>query len=367
MEQYLSLYIHIPFCQTKCPYCDFYSIRSCNEEYEKYVDILIEKIKKYSKKINRKVDTIYFGGGTPSVIGSKLLCKILFEIKKAFIVTDDCEITFEVNPKSGKFFDFESTFDAGFNRVSIGMQSANENELKALGRNHNSDDVINTINLSKKAGINNISLDLMLGIPHQTISSLQNSLDFCVSMDIPHISSYILKIEENTVFHKKQETLSLPDDNLTADLYLYTVDYLNKSGINQYEISNFSKKGYESKHNLKYWQLKDYLGIGPGAHSYLDGKRFFYERSITDFENDIIIQDGLGGNKEEYIMLSMRLTKGIDLLEYEKIFGNIATKDFLKKIEKYQKYDYIDVVENKVFFTPKGMLISNSILSDLIY
>lgn len=367
MSNYIGLYIHIPFCRSKCPYCDFFSLRGNHQEYERYVKILKDKIAMWSNKIDKTVNTIYFGGGTPSVIGAELLCDILDFVKSNFKITDDCEITFEVNPASGLFFDFNKAKKHGFNRVSVGLQSANENELKTLGRIHSKDDVLSTIQLIKQAGINNISLDLMMGIPNQTVDSLKKSIDFCEKCDVTHISSYILKIEENTVFYKRQDKLNLPDEDLTSDLYLFAIDYLKKKGFQQYEISNFSKSGYESQHNMKYWILDDYLGIGPGAHSYVDGRRFYYDRSIDDFENDKIINDGIGGSKEEYIMLRLRLTDGIDLNEYEKVFGSDAVKDFKKDIEKYVRNNFMKINDNKVFFTPNGMLVSNTILADLLY
>lgn len=367
MSNNLGLYIHIPFCRSKCPYCDFFSLRGNQQDYNHYVNILKDKIVYWSKKYDKIVTTIYFGGGTPSVIGADLLCDILDEIKSNFIVSDDCEITFEVNPVSGLFFDFNKAKNHGFNRVSVGLQSANADELKSLGRIHSSDDALSTIQLIKQAGIDNISLDLMIGIPNQTIDSLKKSIDFCADAGVTHISSYILKIEENTVFHKRQDKLSLPDEDSTSDLYIFAVDYLDKKGFKQYEISNFSKKGYESKHNLKYWLLDDYLGIGPGAHSCVDGKRFYYNRSIEDFENDLIIDDGIGCTNEEYIMLRMRLTDGINSDEYEKVFDREAVKDFKRKTKKYIKADFMKESDNKIAFTTKGMLVSNTILADLLY
>jgi len=367
MSNHLGLYIHIPFCRSKCPYCDFFSLRGNQQEYQQYVDILKDKIIYWSRKSNKIVNTIYFGGGTPSVLGADLLCDILETIKANFVVSEDCEITLEVNPASGLFFDFEKARKYGFNRVSVGLQTSNANELKALGRIHSTDDAMNTIRLIKNAGIHNISLDLMMGIPCQTIESLKKSIDFCVECDVTHISSYILKIEENTIFYNRYDKLNLPDEDLTSDLYLFAVDYLKKMGFMQYEISNFSKSGYESKHNIKYWMLEDYLGIGPGAHSCLEGKRFYYPRSIDDFSNNIIIEDGTSGNNEEYVMLRMRLTEGINLDEYEKVFGSEAVKDLIRKAEKYIKADFIALKSNSIHFTVKGMLVSNTILTDLLY
>lgn len=366
MSNSIGIYIHIPFCQSKCPYCDFFSMRKKSDDYINYVKILKEKIKYWSKKINKTVDTVYFGGGTPSVIGSDLICEILQFINENFNLNKNAEITMEANPASGKFFDFNNAKKYGVNRISLGLQSANPNELKLLGRLHSLEDVENAIGLIRKSGINNISLDVMLGIPTQTIESLKNTLDFCINSYVQHISSYILKIEKNTVYYKKRDNYKFPDDDLTSDLYLFSVKYLNEKGYNQYEISNFSKEGFESKHNLKYWNLEDYLGIGPSAHSFIDKKRFYYERSINDFKNDIIINDGNGGNEEEYIMLKLRLKSGLDTKKFEEAFGHKPSKSFFNKINLYKKSGFINYTDDKVSFTPKGFLVSNAILSELI-
>lgn len=366
MSNSIGIYIHIPFCRSKCPYCDFFSMRGDITEYENYVEILNDKIEYWSKETDKTVDSIYIGGGTPSVIGTELLYKIIDKVKKCFNVKDNSEITIEVNPESGKRIDFKKLKDIGLNRVSIGLQSADKDELKSLGRIHSAEDVNNTVELIKNAGIENISLDLMLGIPNQTKESLKNSIDFCADSDIKHISSYILKIEENTYYYKNYKKFNFPDENTTADLYLFALEYLQEKGFIQYEISNFSKVGFESKHNFKYWNLDDYIGIGPAAHSYLNGKRFYYERNIENFKNNIIINDGIGGTKEEYIMLKLRLKSGLNLNKYEEVFGESISKDFLNKVDKYIELGFMEKNNDSISFTPKGFLVSNSILSDLI-
>lgn len=366
MSDCLGLYIHIPFCHSKCPYCDFFSVRGNTVDYKDYVEILKKNIVVWSKKINKIVDTIYFGGGTPSIIGADLLTEILICIKENFNVSNNAEITLEVNPHSGKFFDFNKVDYYGINRVSIGLQSSNKAELKSLGRTHTTDDVINTINLIREAKIENISLDVMMGIPNQTKDSLKETLDFCIKNNVNHISSYILKLEKNTVFYKRQEQLNLPSDDETADLYKFAVDYLAKHKYNQYEISNFSKMGFESKHNLKYWNLEDYLGIGPAAHSFIDKKRFYYNNSIGEFKNNIIISDGTGGNQEEYIMLQLRLKKGLVFSEYEKAFGQKISKDFIKKAKKFANMGLVKLDDNSVSLTTDGFLVSNLIISEMI-
>lgn len=366
MSDSIGLYIHIPFCHSKCPYCDFFSILGKNCDYNKYVKVLNNNIKLWSKKFQKPVDTIYFGGGTPSIIGADLLCDILETIKTSFTVTENAEITFEVNPNSGKFFDFKKAKRSGFNRISIGLQSANSKELKLLGRTHSPEDAINTINLAKSVGIYNISLDLMIGIPKQNIESLKESINFCVNNGVTHISSYILKLEKNTVFYKRQDKLNLPNEDETAELYLFAVDYFNQNGFNQYEISNFSKAGFESKHNLKYWNLDEYLGIGPGAHSLINNKRFYYNNSFEEFLSNIVIEDCTGNTEEEYIMLQLRLSSGLNADKYKKIFGHNLPEDLIAKARKYEKLGFLNVTDKNISFTTKGFLVSNTIIADLI-
>lgn len=366
MSNSIGIYVHIPFCRSKCPYCDFFSMRGNKTEYEKYFEILTDKIEYWSQETNKTVDTIYIGGGTPSVIGTELLYRVLDKVKKCFNVEDNSEISIEVNPESGKRIDFKKLKDEGLNRVSVGLQSADKSELKNLGRIHSAEDVKNTVESIKSAGINNISLDLMLGIPNQTKESLKSSIDFCVELDVKHISSYILKIEENTFYYKNHKKYNFPDETTTADLYLFALEYLKENRFNQYEISNFSKSGYESKHNLKYWNLDEYIGIGPAAHSFLNGKRFYYERNIENFKNNIIIDDGNGATKEEYIMLQLRLATGLDYKKYKEVFGEDLSKDFLNKVNKYIESGFMVRKNCSVSFTPKGFLVSNSIISDLI-
>ena len=366
MSDTLGIYIHIPFCKSKCPYCDFYSKRGGESEYKEYAEQLKDKIKYWGEQTDKTVDTIYIGGGTPSVIGAELICEILDSIYGNFTVDKNAEITMEANPASGKSFDFENSRKSGVNRISLGVQSANINELKDLGRLHTPEDVRTTVQLIKDSGINNISVDLMLGIPEQTEGSLKNSVDFCAELGVTHISSYILKIEENTYYYNHRDKYSFPDDERTADLYLKAIELLAEKGFRQYEISNFARSGFESRHNLKYWKLGDYLGIGPAAHSFMNGRRFYYGRSMEDFYDNKIIDDGEGGTAEEYIMLRLRLAEGLDLGKYKEAFGDYPRKDFLNKVESFCKTGLMIREGDKITLTSKGFLVSNSIISELI-
>ena len=269
----LGLYIHIPFCAVKCAYCDFYSLNYNSSLVSKYVETLCKRI----KNIDKVFDTVYFGGGTPSLIGAENINKILGCVN----FREDAEITVEVNPKSYKSNFFKKIYEGGVNRISIGAQSANDNELKLLTRKHNFDDVKRTVSDAKEAGFENISLDIMIGIEQQNISSLENTLSKCIELKPTHISCYMLKIEENTGFYNLK--LNLPSEEEVSNMYLFLCDYLEKEGYNQYEISNFSRENRESKHNLLYWECEDYIGLGPAAHSFIEGKGIIFRMILITF------------------------------------------------------------------------------------
>lgn len=361
----IGLYIHIPFCKNKCPYCDFFSIKINNEEMDKYVDKVIERLDKYSKD-DIILDTVYLGGGTPSTLGTKRLAKLFNEIKNKFNISSNAEITMEMNPTSKNLIDFRILKKCGLNRLSIGMQSAVESEMKLLGRTHSKEDIINTIEQAKSAGIQNISLDLIIGVPTQTKESLKYSMDFCRSLGVNHISAYILKIEEGTKFFTIKNSLNMPSDDQQAEMYMYVNEYLESIGYEQYEISNYSLNGFESKHNIKYWRCQEYIGIGPSAHSYYNRKRFYYNRSFQDFYDDIIIDDGNGGSEEEFIMLNLRLKRGLIFKEYEDIYHKEFPNNIIKKAKQLEKAGLLTVDKEKVSLSRKGYLVSNAIICELI-
>lgn len=361
----LSIYIHIPFCEQKCPYCDFYSVSNSNE-YDSYVENLKRLIAYYSNKYKRKIATVYFGGGTPSVLKADRLVEILKAVKDNFSIDINAEITVEVNPCSSRDLDFYKLRNAGFNRISIGLQSSDENELKLLGRRHTAEDVKTAVQRARDAGFENISLDLMICVPTQTKSSLTKSVEFCKDCNVEHISAYILKIEENTPFYKMQENFQLFDDDTQAELYIHVINELEKNGYFQYEISNFCKPGFEGKHNLRYWRDKEYLGLGPSAHSFIDNKRFYFSRNIIDFYNNIIVDDGPGGDVEEFIMLSLRLKQGLNVIDLQNKYNFTLSKNFLYRINMLKKEGLVDFDNSVVSLTKEGFLVSNKIISYLI-
>lgn len=361
-----GIYIHIPFCKTKCPYCDFYSFKP--EEYQKdsYLKSVLFCLLDYKDKIKDSIDTVYFGGGTPSVFGGERISKIIECIRKNYKIASEAEITVECNPST---VDRELVFhlkNAGVNRISMGMQSAVDRERKALGRLSGKAQVKNALELFQGAGIKNISLDLMLGIPHQTKQSLKESLDFLTQSKVTHISAYMLKIEEGTPFSHINPPL--PDEDEVCELYLDTVNYLEEKGYSQYEISNFSLPGFESKHNLRYWKAESYLGIGPSAHSFIDGKRFYYPRDFDSFlKNPTPVPDGNGGDEEEYIMLSLRLKDGLTKEGYKKRFNKDIPCEIFQKAKKFQKAGLLEITDKGISLNKNGFLLSNSIITELLY
>ncbi len=361
-----GLYFHIPFCRGKCPYCDFYSVTSkqCTDEY---VDALCDEIatrRRMSGFVKPdetiQVDTLYFGGGTPSLMTGEQLLRVINTAKENFSVAFSPEITVECNPSSPGLADFlVSAKKAGVNRISLGMQSSSDKERKSLGRAGGKDSVRNAVALSRKAGIENISLDVMIGVPESSMDSLRKTLDFAVELDVPHISAYMLKIEEGTFYHKNLHKLSLPDEDETADMYLFMSDFLNKKGFAHYEISNFCKNDSFSRHNMKYWEGAPYLGFGPAAHSFFGGKRFYFPRDINAFINgEKAVYDGVGGDGEEQILLGLRTYKGIELTD--------KNSRFIKKAQLFEKNGFAYIKNNNFVLTAKGFLVSNSIISELL-
>ncbi len=361
-----GLYIHIPFCVRKCPYCDFYSISlSENELYEKYADAVIRNVKRYIQQNNGiYFDTIYFGGGTPSLLPPRIYDKILSEIFKSGC-RKETEITLELNPKTadiGKLSEFKK---AGINRLSVGVQSAVDCELSALGRIHDFSSAEKIINQAYDIGFENISADLMIGIKDQTMETMLYSIDKLTSLPVRHLSAYMLKIEEGTEYSKNNMQSLVPDDDMTADMYLRMVDELDKRGFSQYEISNFSEKGFESRHNLKYWRCESYIGIGPSAHSFFNGLRYESPRDInkfisSDFQEEIVNEENPGDSFEK-AMLGLRLTEGISVLDYPQ-----NAEVLLKRASFLEKNNLVGIDSDRIFLTKEGFLISNSVISELL-
>ena len=361
----IGLYLHIPFCKSKCPYCDFYSFSGKDTEKEEYTKALKDRILRISN-LQCKGDTLYIGGGTPSVLGAENL-KTLVDTCKNDFLTDDAEITVECNPHGLNEDFFKTLYSCGVNRISMGLQSAVDSERRILGRLSDRNQVENAVKMAQRVGFSNITLDVMLGIPNQTEKNLNETLDFCISLGVPHISAYMLKLEENTHFYKNQEKYNFPDDDLTADLYLQMCETLHSNGVMQYEISNFSKNGFESRHNLKYWHCEEYLGLGPSAHSFLNGKRFYFDRDFKAFMNgNSPIDDGVGGDFTEYAMLNLRLVEGLNEDKVFERFGHNIPKEIYEKSQIFIDNGYMISTENGLALTRNGFLMSNSILAEIL-
>lgn len=354
-----GLYIHIPFCLSKCPYCDFYSVKFGEDSAKDYKEAVIRNLKRYDEQF----DTVYFGGGTPILLW-KEICEILGYVH----ITGNAEITIEANPCCSSKENLSALRSAGVNRVSFGVQSLNDNELKALGRRHNSEEASKAIETAFNCGFKNISADIMLATPFQTIGSVCDTIEGLAELPISHISAYMLKIEENTPF--AEANLSLPNEDGVCEIYMKAAELLEKSGFAQYEISNFAKKGFECQHNLKYWNCEEYLGIGPASHSYYNGERFYVKRSLTEFIDSprqiVYSEDDNNadyGGCEEYLMLRLRLSEGLSLEEYEKHGGNLNS--LTAKIKTIPP-EYIKLDEEKISLTQKGFLVSNTIIAALL-
>lgn len=354
-----GLYIHIPFCVKKCNYCDFYSIGGGDTVSDKYVDAVISEIKKYP---DMQYKTVYFGGGTPSLLTPQQAQKIL----SAVTVLQDAEITLEANPETVTSDKLKGYYVAGINRLSFGVQTVRQNSLTTLGRIHSAQKVQQAFENAHKAGFKNISGDIMIGLPDYTNEELDATAEFLHSLGATHISCYMLKIEQGTPFAKNTPQ-NLPDEDAMCDFYLHTCQKMAQLGYTQYEISNFAKTGFESQHNTIYWKLENYLGIGPSAHSCIDGRRFYYPRDIKEFmENPQTVEDGQV-DVDEYIMLSLRLKTGLNLAELKENWNKELTPVQFKKLKMLQKQGYITFEDDNVIsLTPKGFLTENAIACEIM-
>ena len=372
----LGIYIHIPFCRSKCQYCDFYST-ACPEKklMHDYIRAVCAHIRETGPQApGYRVDTVYFGGGTPSILPPDALAAILTALRRSFDVSPKAEITFEANPDSVTPRLLRRLKSEGFNRVSLGIQSDDDEMLQRLGRPHSYEDAVNAVKRIRRAGYKNLSVDLMYGLPDQTLEDWQRTLTNVLQLTPDHISCYGLKVEPGTPLHDKKNTINLPDDDTQADMYLAAVEILKSRGFRHYEISNFAKKDKASAHNLKYWTGGEYLGFGPDASSDFAGKRFALVRDLQAYIDGILSGGQVIADLQEipprerageYLMMRLRTTIGISREEYEKQyllpFGPL--EDILKVC---QQRNFAILSDGRWRLSPEGMLLSNSILSDLL-
>lgn len=378
----LGIYIHIPFCLSKCAYCDFNSAPAQdNACITRYVNALIAHMERYRDGVKLyEPNTVFIGGGTPTCIPPEELFRLIKAVKRNFHLTKDAEFSMEANPATVDFETLRRLNRMGVNRLSFGLQSAHDNELKMLGRRHDRKDFIRSYRMARDAGFRNINVDLMFGIPYQTMQSLLHTLRFVVRLGPEHISLYDLKIEPGTKFYQNYDEIRplLPDEDLDADMYLQAIEYLRQMGYAQYEISNFARPGRMCLHNLKYWNCEEYLGFGVSAHSYFNGNRFAftpdrekYCRAIEvpsspiqlTVENEAVEErERLG----EYIMLRFRLTEGLDTREFIRRFGTSFDALYGHKLTRFLKGGYMTYHNGRYALTPQGMFVSNYILSDIL-
>lgn len=378
MERF-GIYIHIPFCKKKCNYCDFVSFCSNEKVWEKYVDAIVSEIENKKIETSKKVTTIYIGGGTPSLIPSIYIVKIINAIKARFSIEDSAEISLEVNPGTvtkEKLIEYKAI---GINRISIGLQSAEDRILKLIGRIHDYQTFLNTYNLSKEVGFNNINVDLMLAIPTQTKDELLKTLNKVIDLKPNHISLYSLIIEDNTKIKEDLENgkLQYVDDALEREMYWKTKRVLEKNGYFHYEISNFAKKGFESKHNMDCWNQEEYIGFGLGAHSYINNKRFSnisnieeYIKNIEEkeFEKNIEFHEEQTKQDKmrEYMIIGLRKIDGISISEFERRFRISPLFYFRFEIDSLVKKELLEVDLDNIKLTKKGLDFANIVFEEFI-
>ena len=373
----LGIYIHIPFCRSKCQYCDFYSLTGKKEcDFDGYLDAVCKHIKEAGPQApDHIVDTVYFGGGTPSFFGADGMAAILTAIRKSFDVSPTAEITFEANPDSVTDRLLRRLRSEGFNRVSLGIQCDNDETLKQLGRPHTYEQAVQAVKKIRKHRFRNLSVDLMFGLPSQRLQDWEKTLRNVLRLKPEHISCYGLKVEEGTPLYDYQEFYNLADDDIQADMYLLAVKVLKAFGYRQYEISNFCRKGHVSRHNLKYWTGGEYLGFGPDASSDFGGCRFAMVRDLQGYIEGI--QTGGRVLREyqevapreragEYLMMRLRTASGIDPQSYEKQHL-LPFAPLEKKMLEFKERGWAEkTYDGRWHLTAEGFLVSNTIISDLL-
>lgn len=393
-KEELSLYIHIPFCVRKCGYCDFLSAPADEKARDRYVQALLMEIERYrgTETADRKIKTLYIGGGTPSILSVNQLDCIMQKIKCTFNFYDDIEASMEMNPGTASKEKCRALYQMGINRLSIGLQSTNDKELKTLGRIHSYEDFLNTYTWCREAGFQNINVDLMAALPYQTVESYTTGLRKIIRLAPEHISAYSLILEEGTPFYQKYNSgcYPLPDEEQKRLMYRETEQILAQAGYERYEISNYAKKGYACRHNLVYWQGGDYLGLGLGSSSYMDGVRF---HNTTDFNTYVnqgaYVEDreelSVQAKMEEFMFLGLRVMAGVSGTEFEKRFGKTMEDVYGDVLRKHEEEGLLQIERKedrkeaaaaepakgktnieKVMLTTKGVDVSNYVFADFL-
>lgn len=372
-----GMYVHIPFCRQKCHYCDFFSlpIHTGDSVLNRYTRALLQEINAKGEAFpETEVRSIYLGGGTPSLLEISDLNKIIAAIQSQFRVTRGCEITLEANPATLPMEKIAGIQEAGFNRLSLGVQSFDNQELKILGRIHSAEQVLETVHLLHTAGCNNFNLDLIYGIPGQTIKTWEKSLKTAVDCRPAHISIYLLQLDDRTPMARQIQMgrLKLPDDDREAEMYEQAMEFLHSQGFNHYEISNFARNGYECHHNLWYWQAGEYLGMGAGAVSYTGAKRYMNQCEIESYLHSletgkplaVEVLENMNDREQgiDALILGLRLCEGINLREFERRFGMDVYASYRDMIDQYIRADVLNLASGRLSFSKRGYFLSNQVL-----
>ncbi len=375
----LGIYVHIPFCKSKCGYCDFCSHPPKKGEADRYLNALMLNLQDFSGAAEGyTVDTVYIGGGTPTLLSKKQMKQLCECINTSYALEKDAEFTVEANPGTVDKAYLRTLVSLGVNRISFGLQSASDTELAALGRIHTLEDFKGSFKAARAVGFKNINVDLMYGIPHQTYESFLKTLDFVCSQAPEHVSVYGLKIEEGTRFYRECESLPLPDEETEYKMYLAAHSRLENAGYSHYEISNFAKRGAKSRHNLRYWRNEKYLGFGVSAHSYFKSQRYAYTDDIEKYMTEMELPRDMSSilsecsdidvftKETEYVMLRMRLFGGVGLADYRREFDRDFVKKYGERLKRYIDGGFVTLDKSYCAFTLKGMYVSNYILSDIL-
>lgn len=363
-----GLYIHIPFCIKKCKYCDFVSYTDVEGKIKEYLVKLFLEMEKYKEE---KIDTVFIGGGTPSVLDANDINCLMSNIRNNFSLSKNCEITIEANPGTLSEEKIYSMLNCGINRISVGVQSFNDDELELIGRIHNTEEAYNNICLIKKCGFDNINLDLMTALPNQSINSLKSTIETAVSLPVTHISAYSLIMEKGTPLEKEysQGNISLPDDDTDRKMYAMTVKFLKDRGFNRYEISNFAKEGYECQHNIKYWKCNEYIGLGVTAHSYIGNKRYSNASSLSAYIADEKGEEIILSQEDrisEFMVMGLRMDKGVNKTEFKNRFGKNIDEIFEKQIEKFVFMGLLKKTNDGYVLSERGIDVSNSVMCEFL-
>ncbi len=369
MKNSSGLYIHIPFCIKKCAYCDFPSYSGCDEYFEKYIDALLFETRKYR---GEKIDTVFIGGGTPTVLSETLLEKLLAGINESFDILPEAEFSAEANPGTVTEEKLAILKSGGVNRLSIGVQSFDNKELEILGRIHDSQTALETVEAAQRY-FDNVNIDIMTAIPRQTEKSLMNTLKTAVATGVNHMSCYSLIVEEGTPFYSMYEngTLFLCSEDEDREMFETLCSYMKNQGFERYEISNFAKPGKRCRHNMKYWNTEDYIGIGAAAHSCVEGKRFYNTADLRKYIKqpgipEEITELSLSDRMGEYVMMALRTIDGVSFEEFRRRFGRSFTEVYFSQLEKLKNTDLVRINEHSFALTEKGFDVSNGIMCEFV-